>query len=265
MTVNALAESTRYRHFSDLPQDSLVRRENWPEWARSIAGNFGGLEALITLQEESDRQLYYLGTPDIPEAVTTTDSSGRYFIEQGGAKITLLGDPRAAIMRAIINRVGMAGLPNVDDRCWSGWFQRSLPDGSERLQTITTYDMVRQAHDVPGYGYVAVFARGTLEDAGLQITELPEKPHEIHVYASRQETPVVLRPELVVPINGNYDLPFDIAYLGGPDGSPTRPEAARIYDALSSGQGVPHDLRHYRLGSLLVGPCSSVDELPTLL
>lgn len=211
-----------------LPAYSLARKENWPQWTQQVVGRFSGLMALeIISKSQSYGDFYFLGMPYlseelIPRISKFTNSKGEYVTEPGPAKIALVNDPACGVLRALVNRINLSDLSNVDGECWSGWFPYQ-----GRLHTITTTKMVRAMFLDEGLKFVAVCNRNTIDPALIE--EDPKRPFEINVRNPDDPT-FTIKPDLIVPVsmqNFPSDFPRDILVIDA-----GRTEAAEIYALL---------------------------------
>jgi hypothetical protein len=209
----------------DLPPDSLVNRQNWPDWAMESVGDLVGLVALQSLSQ-SEKQLYFLGSPFLEDAETIkprvsyyTGEGGRYAVE-GPAKITVASTPEAACMRAIINRLAMSHIPNIDENCWSGWYPYR---GGMKL--ISTAEMVRIAQHDPALRFVAA-----IDISRISPQDVRQSMHGYNFTADlKGPSTISLRSELIVPVTGRQDLPEMLLIDEDPV---TRAEAKSIFDWL---------------------------------
>ncbi len=246
----------------DLPHDSLARRTNWPAWAREHVGSLSGLAALELLAQ-SERSLYFLGSPFLDDVEVLehrvskyTGEQGEYVTEEGPPKTTVISIPKAASMRAIINRFGMSSyVSDIDERCWSGWYPYR-----GNVQPISTSDMVAQAQQDPFLRFVAAIDISRIDPADIH-DNMHDQTFAVDL---RGQSVSSVRPDLIVPVTGRRDLPAEMLVID--ETSVARAEAETVYDWLwrtNGDQKVPpkvtietthgrRDFRLRRLGQLTV-------------
>lgn len=203
----------------------LSERQNWPDWAQDAADSKQGLAALEALVA-TNRRLGLLGAPFIediepirPRVSSHTGDNGEY-IRESTSKITVDREPAHAVMRAVINRIGMAEyVPDVEARCWSG----GLPY-RDSVQTITTIDMIRQALRDQRTRAVGVIALDHINDNFIAPNE--HDPANLTDIIHSE----AIMPELIVPVLGRRDLSPDMLVID--DETVTRKETPAIFNAL---------------------------------
>jgi hypothetical protein len=205
---------------------SLTLRHNWPTWAQEATQDATGLEALELLAA-ADQQLAFIGTPfaaDIdpfvsPRISSYTGPAGEY-VRHDVWKITAdRTTPKHAVMRAIINRPGMADTPNIEARCWSGGF----PYRGE-FQPITTIDMIRQARQDQRMRAVGVVSLQGIDADNITLN-MHNADHLVDITGVN-----CLRLDLVVPVYGWRDLSPDMLVID--DETVTRQQTPAIFASL---------------------------------
>jgi|GEM_PF-3348048 len=203
----------------------LSERQNWPNWAQGATDGKQGLAALEALVSTNQR-LGLLGTPFIedvepirPRISSHTGDDGEY-VRESLSKITVDREPAHAVMRAVINRFGMAEyVANADARCWSG----GLPYRGN-VQTITTLDMVRQAMQDRRTRAVGVIALDRIDQELITPNEIDPSNLTDIIHSD------AIMPELIVPVIGMRDLSPDMLVID--DETVTRKETPAIFNAL---------------------------------
>jgi hypothetical protein len=249
-----LGVSEAFHHLDELPEGSLARRENWPDWANDRVGDREGLEALNALAVGRPA-LAFLGSPFLSELepirprVSEYTGDGGSYVAEPTSKTTVCFSPGQAVMRATISRPALQIIPDVDLRCWSGHYPRK-----GEFQGVTTVDMVRAVRRPGPLRFVAV-----IDTADISATNREENMHDTEFMLDLCNIPELM-PACIVPVSGDRDLPADTLIINAPI---SRAEAHLVFPQLEAvGDGpIPETVEVELMGCKKSFPIVPLDQL----